>query len=569
MKDRWIQTPARYPRRPLAALIALGVATATLAGFPSVSTARETAREPHTETLLARGAGYAEPGGSDEVRALQRRLRTLSVPPGPIDGLYGPMTEDAVKRFQRAGGLAVDGIVGPETRAALRTARTPARLLAEGAGIGQPRGSAEVRVLQRQLREGGFAPGPIDGRFGPRTEAAVERLQRARGLAVDGIVGPHTRGKLASSNPARVRRDHAGRRRHNEPRRGRRGGPERPESHTVPRPHVSADRSVVDEVGIALAAAGGLLLAGLLIRAQRRSRRRAPREEIRPTKGAYATTVPQRWGRETRGHGSDQVRRTPPGRKTAGSVRPERAASSARRNAVPSTPRASVRAIGYVCVADVSQLESAELLGRASAIERACRDRGWRLVELVRDVERPRAKPLERPGLTHALMRIGKGDASHLVIPELGHLGRSVAEVGRVLKGMARNGVSLLAVEPGIDTSVESGRLAVEAIVSLSISERKRLAERTSRGLAAARAKGAVTRPAVADKPQLKRWIRTMRAAGMTLQGIADVLNDEGVPTLRGGEKWRPSSVQAAVGYRRPQRRTSAATGPPGKGMSA
>jgi hypothetical protein len=38
----------------------------------------------------------------------------------------------------------------------------------------------------------------------------------------------------------------------------------------------------------------------------------------------------------------------------------------------------------------------------------------------------------------------------------------------------------------------------------------------------------------------------------MTLQAIADRLNAEGVPTLRGGRQWRPSSVQAAVGYRRP-----------------
>ena len=39
----------------------------------------------------------------------------------------------------------------------------------------------------------------------------------------------------------------------------------------------------------------------------------------------------------------------------------------------------------------------------------------------------------------------------------------------------------------------------------------------------------------------------------MTLQAIADALNDEGVPTLRGGAKWRPSSVHNATGYRRPR----------------
>ena len=61
-------------------------------------------------------------------------------------------------------------------------------------------------------------------------------------------------------------------------------------------------------------------------------------------------------------------------------------------------------------------------------------------------------------------------------------------------------------------------------------------------------------RPAVSDLPLLQRRIATMRASGMTLQGIADTLNQEGVPTLRGGAKWRPSSVQAATGYKRPHR---------------
>jgi hypothetical protein len=46
--------------------------------------------------------------------------------------------------------------------------------------------------------------------------------------------------------------------------------------------------------------------------------------------------------------------------------------------------------------------------------------------------------------------------------------------------------------------------------------------------------------------------IAAMRAGGLTLQAIADQLNAEHVPTLRGGAKWRPSSIQAALGYRRP-----------------
>ena len=67
-----------------------------------------------------------------------------------------------------------------------------------------------------------------------------------------------------------------------------------------------------------------------------------------------------------------------------------------------------------------------------------------------------------------------------------------------------------------------------------------------------------VTPPGVADNPELRDRIARMRADGMTLQQIADRLNADGVPTVRGGAKWRPSSVQAAAGYRRPPRKGSA-----------
>jgi hypothetical protein len=60
-----------------------------------------------------------------------------------------------------------------------------------------------------------------------------------------------------------------------------------------------------------------------------------------------------------------------------------------------------------------------------------------------------------------------------------------------------------------------------------------------------------------------QRAIVMMRNEGMTLQAIADRLNAEGVPTLRGGSEWRPSSVQAAAGYRRPKGKKSNLKDPP------
>jgi peptidoglycan hydrolase-like protein with peptidoglycan-binding domain len=71
--------------------------------------------------VLARGSGYDSATESAAVRVLQRRLRRLGSSPGPIDGLYGPLTEGAVMRFQQRYGLTVDGIVGRQTKRSLYT----------------------------------------------------------------------------------------------------------------------------------------------------------------------------------------------------------------------------------------------------------------------------------------------------------------------------------------------------------------------------------------------------------------------------------------------------------------
>src|SRR3954452_560928 len=159
-------------RTVIAATCGLGVALVCLIG-PARATAA-----PEPGAPLGRGAGYAVPGGSQAVRALQRPLRLAGQRPGAFDGRFGPRTEAAVIGFQRSAGIAVDGVAGPNTRATLVRATG---LLAAGAGYGERGGSALVRRLQRRLRRAGQRPGPVDGRFGPRTQAAVTRLQARTG----------------------------------------------------------------------------------------------------------------------------------------------------------------------------------------------------------------------------------------------------------------------------------------------------------------------------------------------------------------------------------------------------
>lgn len=128
-------------------------------------------------------ATYA-PQPSAEVRDTQQRLQTLGFYQGPIDGMWGPETRDAVERFQRARGLAVTDRLDEPTRTALLT--TNARPIA----VTDP---TEVRALQNRLRQLNFYSGPADGVWGPDTQEAVERFQRSRALQVGQVNEPTLR----------------------------------------------------------------------------------------------------------------------------------------------------------------------------------------------------------------------------------------------------------------------------------------------------------------------------------------------------------------------------------------
>ncbi len=52
--------------------------------------------------------------GSD-VKKIQAVLQKIGYDVGPIDGIFGSKTEEAVKRFQLNNRLAMDGIIGPKT----------------------------------------------------------------------------------------------------------------------------------------------------------------------------------------------------------------------------------------------------------------------------------------------------------------------------------------------------------------------------------------------------------------------------------------------------------------------
>jgi DNA invertase Pin-like site-specific DNA recombinase len=215
--------------------------------------------------------------------------------------------------------------------------------------------------------------------------------------------------------------------------------------------------------------------------------------------------------------------------------------------------RTAVRALGYASVPEDGGAR--QLAAQERAIRRIAQRLGLELVEVVRDREPKSGKALDRAGLSYLIERLATGDATCIVVSRLERLSGSVAELGTIVQWLEKNEVRLVAVDLALDTASASGRSTARALASVAGWERERMLDRTRKGLAAARAKRrAAPSPATPDWEEIRQRIAAMRAEGLTLQAIADVLNREGVPTQRGGAEWRPSSVQTAAGYRRPPR---------------
>lgn len=134
----------------------------------------------------------------NQVKYLQEKLNIFYHSYISVDGDFGNLTEEYVKKFQTDCCLKVDGIVGSQTWSYIDAIVPYSNKMHSTLSQSKTNNSNEVKYLQARLnqvkRQGksGTTVIAVNGNFDSQTETRVKQFQSNFHLTADGIVGNNT-----------------------------------------------------------------------------------------------------------------------------------------------------------------------------------------------------------------------------------------------------------------------------------------------------------------------------------------------------------------------------------------
>lgn len=165
-----------------------------------------------------------------------------------------------------------------------------------------------------------------------------------------------------------------------------------------------------------------------------------------------------------------------------------------------------------------------------------------------------------RPALQAALDEVTRNRGA-LIVYSLSRLARSTKDAITIAERLEKAGADLVSLSEKIDTTSAAGKMVFRMLAVLAEFERDLVSERTKGAMAHMKLQGLCVGSVpygfklaedgahlVADDAEaaMVADIRTMRAAGLTWQAIADAMNARGATTKK-GKAWTWRTAQAAA----------------------
>jgi DNA invertase Pin-like site-specific DNA recombinase len=179
--------------------------------------------------------------------------------------------------------------------------------------------------------------------------------------------------------------------------------------------------------------------------------------------------------------------------------------------------------IAYLRVSTNEQGESGlGLEAQEASVRQWAATNGVEIVEIVTEIQS--GKNLKKRPLLKALLeRMNAGEV--LIASNVSRLARSMSDLSGMLELGDRKGFEIAALDTGLDTSTPAGRMVIQILGVAAEYERAMTADRTTKALAAARARGTRLGRAPRISDEAIAFMAEHRAEGMTYEEIADELN--------------------------------------------
>jgi DNA invertase Pin-like site-specific DNA recombinase len=207
----------------------------------------------------------------------------------------------------------------------------------------------------------------------------------------------------------------------------------------------------------------------------------------------------------------------------------------------------ALRAITYGRVSTGRQAASGiSLDDQADKLAEVVSNRGWVHIAHLTDPGLSGRKMTNRKGLLDALARLNRNDADVLVAAKIDRVSRSTTDFARLLDQAEKKGWKLVVLDADVDTTTAAGRLLVDVVSAAASFESRRIGERAKSVHAVRRSQGKRAGQSPVLPEVIRSRIASEHAAGRTLNAIALALNQEGVPTAKGG-KWYASTIKHVI----------------------